>query len=83
MALTLTAIYEPVENGWVQAQLRELPAVITAAPSRREAEEMLEDALAEYLASLERPPIVGSQRVEGKIKIVDASDGRLRAAGTR
>lgn len=52
MRLTLTAIYEPVENGWTQARIRELPAVITAAPSREEAKELLLDALREYLLSL-------------------------------
>jgi predicted RNase H-like HicB family nuclease len=76
MALTLTAVYEPVENGWVQARLRELPAVITAAPNRREAEQMLEDALAQYLASLDRPPKVGRDLVQGKVRIVAESGGR-------
>lgn len=50
--LMLTAIFEPVEQGWVQARIVELPAVITAAPSRQEAEELLGDALVEYLLSL-------------------------------
>ncbi len=50
--LALTAVYEPVEGGWTQAHLEELPGVITAAPSRAEAKEMLADALREYLASL-------------------------------
>jgi predicted RNase H-like HicB family nuclease len=45
----LTAIYEPVEDGWVQARVKELPGVITAAPSLDEAKAMLEDALREYL----------------------------------
>ena len=50
--LSLTAIYEPVENGWVQATIEELPGVITAAPSFDEAREMLVDALREYLLAL-------------------------------
>lgn len=50
--LTLTAIYEPVEDGWTQARIRELPAVITAAPSVDEARDLLLDALREYLLSL-------------------------------
>jgi predicted RNase H-like HicB family nuclease len=50
--MRLTAIYEPVEDGWTQARLAELPAVITAAPSRDEARELLVDALREYLLSL-------------------------------
>jgi hypothetical protein len=31
--LSLTAIYETVENGWTQARMKELPGVITAAPT--------------------------------------------------
>ena len=50
--LSLTAIYEPVENGWVQATIEELPGVVTAAPSLDEAREMLVDALREYLLAL-------------------------------
>jgi predicted RNase H-like HicB family nuclease len=49
--LALTAIYEPVENGWVQARIEELPGVITVAPTADAAREMLADALLEYLAS--------------------------------
>jgi predicted RNase H-like HicB family nuclease len=50
--LSVTAIYEPVDNGWVQARIEELPGVITAAPSLDEAKELLVDALREYLLSL-------------------------------
>ena len=49
--VSLTAIYEPVEDGWVQARIREMPGVITAAPTRAEAEDMLLDALREFLLS--------------------------------
>lgn len=47
--VTLTAVFETVEDGWVQARVAELPAVITAAPTRREARVLLIDALREYL----------------------------------
>ena len=49
--VAFTAVYEDVENGWVQARLVEIPGVITAAPTRDEATDMLLDALAEYLRS--------------------------------
>jgi predicted RNase H-like HicB family nuclease len=49
--LTLTAIYEPVGDGWIQARVRELPGVITAGRSREEVEELLVDAALEYLRS--------------------------------
>ncbi len=48
----LTAVYEPVENGWTQARIEELPAVITAGPTIEDAKELLLDALREYLLSL-------------------------------
>ena len=50
--VALTAVYQPVEDGWTQARLEELPGAITAAPSPEEAKEMLVDALHEYLLSL-------------------------------
>lgn len=53
--LTLTALYQTVEDGWVQARVRELPAVITAAPTRDEARLYLEDAVREYLLALIDP----------------------------
>ena len=54
--ISLTAIYEPVEEGWTQARIRELPGVITAAPTLEEAKELLADALREYLLSLAEFP---------------------------
>ena len=51
-SLTLTGVHEPVENGWIQARIVELPAVITAARSLEEAKALLLDALGEYLLSL-------------------------------
>ena len=50
--LSLTAVYETVEDGWIQARLEELPEVITVAPSLAEAKTMLEDAVREYIAAL-------------------------------
>ncbi len=47
--LALTAIYEPVEGGWTQARIAEMPAVITAAPTGDEAREYLVDALRQHL----------------------------------
>jgi hypothetical protein len=52
MELSLTAIYEPVEEGWTQARIEELPGVITSAPTLGEAKVLLLDALREYLLSL-------------------------------
>lgn len=49
--LHLTPVYRTVENGWTQAELTELPGVVTAAPSQEEAEELLVDALREFLLS--------------------------------
>jgi predicted RNase H-like HicB family nuclease len=63
-AMTFTARYETVEDGWVQATIDELPSVITAAPSYEEAKEGLVDALHEYLLALgdlERHPTEARQ----------------------
>jgi predicted RNase H-like HicB family nuclease len=51
-AMTFTARYETVEDGWVQATIDELPSVISAAPTRRQAKNGLADALHEYLLAL-------------------------------
>lgn len=56
-ALNLTALFETVENGWVQARVPEIPGVITAAPTHEEAREMLLDAVREYLLSLLSSPL--------------------------
>lgn len=53
--ISLTAAYEPVDGGWIQARIAELPGVITAAPTLEEAKELLPDALREYLLALAEP----------------------------
>lgn len=53
--LTWTAVFDTVDNGWVQGRIAELPGVITAAPTLDEAKAGLVDALHEYLASLAEP----------------------------
>ena len=50
--LVFTAVYEQVEDGWTQARIEQLPAVVTAAPTASEAKKLLVDALYEYLLSL-------------------------------
>jgi predicted RNase H-like HicB family nuclease len=52
-SVTLTAVFETVDEGWVQARLEELPGVITAATTATEAKALLLDALKEYLLSLD------------------------------
>ena len=65
--LSLTVVYEPVENGWIQARIEELPGVITAGQSFAEAKELIVDAVREYLLALgtEQPEVAvtkGSKR---------------------
>jgi predicted RNase H-like HicB family nuclease len=50
--IEFTIAYEPVEDGWTQARIVELPAVITAGPTRQQAKALVLDALREYLLSL-------------------------------
>ena len=71
--VTLTAIFEAVEDGWTQARIRELPEVITAAPTRDEAEESLKDALLEYLSTLGQP-------LEGELAVGERQDLHLTVA---
>jgi predicted RNase H-like HicB family nuclease len=54
--IDLTIAYEPVEDGWTQARIAELPAVITVGRSRDEAKALVLDALREYLLSLRSEP---------------------------
>jgi predicted RNase H-like HicB family nuclease len=56
VAVSYTVVFEEVGGGWIQARLHELPAVITAAPSREQAAEDVVDALREYLLSLRDVP---------------------------
>ena len=58
-SLELSIVYEPVENGWTQARIAEYPPVITAAPTREGAKELVLDALREYLLSLADEPPTG------------------------
>jgi hypothetical protein len=62
--IPLSIVYEPVEDGWVQARIAELPPVITAAPTRERARELVLDALREYLLSLADAATVGGADCE-------------------
>jgi predicted RNase H-like HicB family nuclease len=50
--MRLTAVYEPDENGWINARVLEIPGINTCAPSQDEAREMLADAVREFVAAL-------------------------------
>jgi hypothetical protein len=78
--LQLTPVYQQVENGWTQASLIELPGVITAAPSRDEAQEMLLDALREFLLSFGPGPMSAPTNVEPDALTLTISVGRNPAA---
>jgi predicted RNase H-like HicB family nuclease len=52
-SIEFTIAYKPVEDGWTQARIVELPPVITAGPTRAEAKDLVLDALREYLLSLQ------------------------------
>jgi predicted RNase H-like HicB family nuclease len=71
--MVLTPLYETVENGWVQAWIKELPEVVTAAPTREQAEGDLRDALQEYVASLADDGLPLPVRVDHADEIVLAS----------
>ena len=67
MAQNLTVVFEQVEDGWVQARIAEIPAVITVGRDREEARSLVEDALREYLLATtpgERPSVAAADGVE-------------------
>ena len=43
--LTVTAVYEPGDDGWIVAWVEEIPGVVTQGRTMEEAREMLADAL--------------------------------------
>jgi hypothetical protein len=72
--VVFTAVYEQVEDGWTQARIEQLPAVVTAAPTTAEAKELLVDTLYEYLLSLSvsdqaSPPEGSAERLPVEIVI--------------
>jgi predicted RNase H-like HicB family nuclease len=50
--LQFTAMFETVEDGWIQARIKEIPGVITVGATLDAAIELLPDALNEYLLAL-------------------------------
>ncbi len=50
--ISLAIVYEPVEDGWVQARIEGIPEVITAGRDKTEARTLVLDALREYLLSI-------------------------------
>lgn len=50
--ISISIVYEPVEQGWVQARIEGIPEVITAGRTKDEARELVLDALREYLLSI-------------------------------
>ena len=52
LGMELHVVFEPDEEGWVRASIEELPGVITCAPTRDEARQLIRDALDEWLAAL-------------------------------
>jgi predicted RNase H-like HicB family nuclease len=49
--LRLTAVFEPDEDGWINAHVLELPGANTCARTIDEAKELLADAVRELVAS--------------------------------
>jgi hypothetical protein len=51
-SISLSIVYESVEDGWVQARIEGIPEVITAGRDKDEARTLVLDALREYLLSI-------------------------------
>jgi len=72
--LILTPVYEPAENGWTNATIRELPPVITCAPPEEDIREWLTDALREYCLALENrgePLPLGAATIDELTRALD------------
>ena len=72
--LTLTADFHPVEGGWIQAELVDVPGVITCARTREQARDDLIDALEQFLRSHavgEPAPAPDGERVELRLVLAD------------
>lgn len=54
-SMSFTVVLTDVDGGWTQAQLRELPGVITCAPTADEARDAVVEALRDYLESFTSP----------------------------
>jgi predicted RNase H-like HicB family nuclease len=66
-ALTLTAVFNPHQDGWTMAQLAEWPTVVTCGRTVDEARTLLLDAAREMIASYRhegREPPIGGGHVE-------------------
>ena len=70
--LTLHADLTLVEAGWTQAQLVELPAVITAAPTREAAIDALVDATQECLLAQAPAPTSRGEGIPLTFRVVCA-----------
>jgi predicted RNase H-like HicB family nuclease len=53
ISLTLRAVLQPDDDGWIHAYLPALPGVMTSHRSPEEARAMLADAFREYLLALD------------------------------
>jgi hypothetical protein len=72
VSIEFTIAYEPVEDGWTQARIVELPPVITAARTRQEAKALVLDALREYLLSLQTEVVDGDGERESVALTISA-----------
>ena len=74
---TLTVVFETVDEGWVQARIAEIPAIITVGHDRDDARSLVEDALREYLlaiATTDRPAEMAGDTEEVRL-VLDRAVG--------
>lgn len=73
-SMSFTVVLTDVEGGWTQAQLRELPGVITCAPTADEARAAVVEALRDYLESFTSPAPEAPEQVTGLVRLtIDAA----------
>lgn len=74
-SMSFTVVLTDVEGGWTQAQLRELPGVITCAPTPEQARDAVVEALRDYLESFTSPaPEASEPETTGLLRLtIDAA----------
>ena len=74
-SISFTVVLTAAEDGWTQAQLRELPGVIACAPTADEARAAVVEALRDYLESFTSPaPAAPEPATTGLVRLtIDAA----------
>lgn len=77
MSSQLTVVYQQLEDGWIQAQVPELPGAVSQGRNLQEAREMIQEAV-ELLLETYRSRIVRPEVAEAVWHAATDTTGQLR-----